>query len=935
MTKRIRTSLLVLGTVAAALVCPAAAAQQPNIVVIIADDAGWADFGFQGSAVIPTPNLDALASRGVAFSNAYAGSVCSPSRAMLTTGMYTSRIGYSNNISSSSGPITNAQFTQGLPTEAVTIWERMQDAGYSTGLVGKWHLGAHVNGTANGQTVPGNRPQNQGIEDFMGIISGSRSYTVGGQTGLGALRFTFSDGQGNVGSDQNVEDQFAGQYVTDTFGDFSVDFIEDHHDSAEPFFLYSSFTAPHTPLQATASDLAFIDSTGRGLSGNRRTQAAMQYALDRNVGKIMDALDDPNGDGNTADSIRDNTLVIFVNDNGGDSSDSTPNFSSNLPLKNGKGSQWEGGIRVPMIVAGAGVDAAFTDADIDVIHDPVHVIDIVPTAVAAAGGSFGSNDVIDGVDLLPYINDTARGVPHETLFLRRYSGDQHAVRMGDYKLMYRPVDGFLLFDLVNDPGENNNLAAQNPELVEQMKRVMTDYDVLMDKPRYDNLADNTTQFDNLRFREGAFAAANWSTADGWTQNSGGGGIVTLIPRDGYANTVLIFRNRNNSDYTATNDMARVGGLEFMANQVRFISRNEPLTGNGTATIDGLPVLLAKNLDGDLPRIALDASLAGPNIYTYNLALDVMLYDDLRVTGSGDQRFVISGDLLEYRVGLSLTKTGTSSLVMRGESNLTGEIRVEQGRLESENGNALGQADMFISAGAVLAANHTIIVGAGQMLGGAGVVEADVSSNGLVTPGSSPGVLSITGSFHARDQSALLIEIAGNAPGTGHDVLDIGTTAALDGQLWIETIAELSLGDRIGVLEASSISGAFDSVIGAELAGDHQWVVEYRADGVDLVVRRTGDMDGDAQVDQNDLDALLSAWGGATDAGTAGDWNGDGLISTPDLLLTLRAWTHTAPPVYSVPEPSGLACLLSGLLLCNRSIGPCESVAMAAIKKNHD
>lgn len=905
---------------------------KPNVLVIISDDAGYADFGFQGSSVIPTPNLDALASRGVAFSNAYAGAVCSPSRAMLATGMYTSRIGYSNNIASNSSAITNTQFIQGLPTEAVTIWERMQTQGYNTGLVGKWHLGAHVNGTANGQTVLGNRPQNQGVEDFMGIISGSRSYFVGGQTGTGELRFTFSDGQGNVSSNQNVEGQYSGQYVTDTFGDFSVDFIGDHYDDDDPFFLYSSFTAPHTPMQATASDLAFIDSTGQGLTGNRRTQAAMQYAMDRNVGKIMDALDDPNGDGNTDDSIRDNTLVIFVNDNGGDSSDSTPNFSSNLPLTSGKGSQWEGGIRVPMIVAGAGVDASFQDADVDFVHDPVHVIDILPTAFAAAGGAFGQDDIIDGVDLLPHINGTAQGVPHETLFLRRYSGNQHAVRMGDYKLMYRPSNGFMLFDLVNDPGENNDLAEQNPELVAQMQRLMTDYDVLMDKPRYDNLADDTTQFDNMRFREGAFAAANWSAADAWTQNSGGGGTVTMIPRDGYANTILIFRNRNNGGYTATNDMVRVGGLEFMANEIRFINRNEPLASSGTATIDGLPVLLARNLDGALPQLALNASIDGPNSYTYDLALDVRLYDDLIVTGNGDQRFVMSGDLLEYRTGRSLTKTGSSTLVMRGLSDLTGEIRVEQGRLESENLDALGQADLFVSAGAVLAANHTLTLGSGQTLGGTGTVEADVASNGLVTPGNSAGTLGITGSFTAGDQSQLLIELAGTAPGAGYDVLDIAGNADLGGLLRIEVSSELSLGDRFGVLNASSVTGVFDSVTWTGLTLAERLSVEYRADGVDLVVHLNGDFDFDGDIDNADLGLVAGNFTGSGATGMTyaqGDIDGDGDVDNADLGLVAGAFTGSRADStaisssdltngISVPEPSSLALLgLGGLLITRR------------------
>ncbi len=285
-----------------------------------------------------------------------------------------------------------------LPTEITTIWERMQGAGYDTAAVGKWHLGEH----ANGGGLLGNRPENQGIEFFQGLWGGSRDYTVGSVTGSGQLRETISDGAGGITSNTVIESNYSGQYVTDVFGDQSADYIKNKADG-DPFFLYSSFTAPHTPMQATASDLAFIDSLGEpGFTGNRRTYAAMQYAMDRNVGKIMAALEDPAGDGtgpgNDSDSILDDTLIIFLNDNGGDCCDSGPNASDNGDLRNGKGSQFEGGLRVPMIVAGAGVNASAAGT---VSTDLVHSIDIVPTAlIGAAGGSFGAGDVVDGVNLL-------------------------------------------------------------------------------------------------------------------------------------------------------------------------------------------------------------------------------------------------------------------------------------------------------------------------------------------------------------------------------------------------------------------------------------------------------------------------------------------------------------------------------------------------------
>ncbi|MEO0531085.1 MAG: sulfatase-like hydrolase/transferase, partial [Planctomycetota bacterium] len=449
---------------------------QPNVVLIISDDAGWADYGFMRNAtsaanpgnrgIVPTPHLDAIAGAGVTFTNAYTGSVCSPSRAMITTGQYGTRFGYGSNIQGGTGAINTAATVQGLPTSAVTIWERMQAVGYDTAAVGKWHIGEHANG--GGQL--GNRPENQGVEHFEGLWGGSRGYFVDGATGTQALRRTVSDGAGSVSSNAVVESQYTGQYVTDVFGDQSADYIRDQAtNDSDPFFLYTSFTAPHTPMQATASDLAFIDSLNEpGFTGTRRTYAAMQYAMDRNVGKILDALNDPNGDGNTSDSVADNTLLLFINDNGGDCCDVGPNASNNGDLRNGKGSQFEGGMRVPMLVAGAGVNAAARGT---VSEDLVHAIDLVPTAFSGAGGgAFAPTEVIDGKNLLPYINNEMPGVAHEDLFISRFNNQQSAVRKGPWKYMYQNGTGYQLYNLDSDLDESNNVVSVpgNAAVVEEM-----------------------------------------------------------------------------------------------------------------------------------------------------------------------------------------------------------------------------------------------------------------------------------------------------------------------------------------------------------------------------------------------------------------------------------------------------------------------------------
>jgi len=374
-------------------------AQQSNVIVILSDDAGWADFGFQGSTKIATPNLDALAEVGVRFSNAYAGSVCAPSRASLLTGQYQNRFGLDFNIPGDNSVIGTGQ-TIGLAPDQVTMFDRMKSSGYTTGTIGKWHLGEHADNAQNGVLIQaGNRPAQQGIDEFFGILNGSRGYFVGTQSGSGAL-ITETRGSNGAVVATNVESQYNGQYVTDVFGQASVDFIDRHYQSDNPFMLYTSCTAPHTPIQATSEDLAAIDAMGNGLTGNRRTYAAMQLAMDRAVGDILTKLDDPNGDGDVSDSIRSDTLIVFANDNGGDCCDSGPNGSSNWPLRHGKGSSYEGGSRVPMIIASAGVDESAFGTTFDA---PVHLNDVLPTIVAAAGGSIASDET-DGVDLLPHIN---------------------------------------------------------------------------------------------------------------------------------------------------------------------------------------------------------------------------------------------------------------------------------------------------------------------------------------------------------------------------------------------------------------------------------------------------------------------------------------------------------------------------------------------------
>ena len=478
--------------VAATLAAHAGAGDRPNVIVMISDDAGYADFGFMDGVTgrtsqVPTPNLDALAARGVTFSSAYTGMVCSPSRAAITTGGYQQRVGYEfniNNLTSASGPF------EGLPVEATTIWERMESVGYTTGAVGKWHVGSIAD---SGPNQPGNRPQNQGVDEFYGLWRGSRNYNVGGQSNATrVLRETVVDPQGAV-SDTVVESQHAGEYITNVFGDYAVDFIADHHDDAEPFFLYQAFTAPHGPLHNSPD---FNDPGIAGLSGNRKRYASAMVTMDKEIGRILDRVDDPNGDGDTSDSIADQTMIVFINDNGGEDSIA----ANNGALRNYKGTPYEGGMRVPMILAGAGLSRS---AQGSVYDAPVHSVDILPTAFAAGGGVLGPQDTgVDGVDLLPYVNGEVAADVDRAIVVRM--GDEVGVRKGDWKLVKNGSNnGFELYNLASDIGESNNVANANPAVLTDMQRELTRYEVQYDKPRFAELNRNQNTInlpDHFKFR---------------------------------------------------------------------------------------------------------------------------------------------------------------------------------------------------------------------------------------------------------------------------------------------------------------------------------------------------------------------------------------------------------------------------------------------------
>ncbi len=433
--------------------------QPPNIVLILSDDAGYNEFGFNGSSRFLTPRLDALATRSVRCTHGYMSApVCSPARAGLLTGRHQQRFGYERNISN------GIDAADGMRTDEVLLFDRLQELGYAVGVVGKWHLGANDD--------LGQRPRDQGVDEFFGVLKGSRPYWGGTATGVASM----------MRDDRVVENEIDGQYVTDVFGDEAAAFIERHHADPSPFFLYLSFTAPHGPYQAREDDLALFPE----LSGTRRTIAAMVYAMDRAIGTVLDKL--------AEHGIDDETMVVFTNDNGG-----TPD-NDNTPLRGVKGNTWEGGIRVPFLLKVPGVPGG---ADSDM---PITALDVVPTLIRAAGGEM--DPLFDGVDLMPYLTGEQPGVAERTLFWR--SVGNWAVRRGAWKLV-RPTSGaeYSLHDLTVDVGEANDLRRARPDIVAELLRELASWESHLDKPRWGTFgATDRNLFDRFLFRPEAGASVS-------------------------------------------------------------------------------------------------------------------------------------------------------------------------------------------------------------------------------------------------------------------------------------------------------------------------------------------------------------------------------------------------------------------------------------------
>ena len=408
---------------------------RPNIVFILIDDLGWTDLGCYGSTFYQTPNIDRLAAQGMRFTDAYAAcNCCSPTRASILTGKYPARLRVTDWIPGHPHPwakLKPPDWRQYLALEEVTLAEALKSAGYATASVGKWHLGG-----------PDHTPERQGFDlNFGGDARGAVSSYF--------WRYPIP----SIISGQE------GEYLTDRLTDEALKFIETNR--ARPFFLYLPHYAVHTPLQAKKEMIEKCQVRAQPDQKQKNpTYAAMIESVDQSVGRILDRLETL--------GIAGNTIVFFTSDNGG-----LRTVTSNSPLRHGKGGPWEGGHRVPWIVRWPGVTAAGS-----VCREPVVSVDFYPTILEMTGarGDAKHNAAVDGLSTAPLLKQTGKP-KHDAIYWHypHYNvldGVPYgAIRQGDYKLIEFDEDGRLeLYNLKEDIGEANDLAARQPELAATLRR---------------------------------------------------------------------------------------------------------------------------------------------------------------------------------------------------------------------------------------------------------------------------------------------------------------------------------------------------------------------------------------------------------------------------------------------------------------------------------
>ena len=432
---------------------------KPNILLIVADDMGYGDLSCYGSTQIQTPNLDRLAAAGVRCTDGYvSNSVCAPSRAGLMTGRYGSRFGFEHNLSR---PDYLRDEYAGIPLDEPLMPQRMQELGYRTGLIGKWHLG---------EAVPEHHPMQRGFDHFFGMLGGGHDYWPTVEKN----RLLYGTKKPTSIRTPYLTDWFTLEAIDFISGKYAEENLDLHCGEQQPWFLFLSYNTPHGPMQAKDEDLQLFQHVK---NKTRRTYCAMQHCMDQNIGKILTVLEQRGELGNT--------LIVFLSDNGGSVEVS---HAINAPLRGTKGTFLEGGIRVPMILHWP------QRLKPQVYRQPVITLDFMATFLAAAdsipplpgvrqdraGRNNKNGPIYDSVNLLPYFTAKTDTAPHDILYWRMALRGS-AVREGDWKLLRPNSQLPQLYNLKDDVGETQNLIVKHSEIAEGLLRRLNEWEVTLER----------------------------------------------------------------------------------------------------------------------------------------------------------------------------------------------------------------------------------------------------------------------------------------------------------------------------------------------------------------------------------------------------------------------------------------------------------------------
>lgn len=463
-------------------VSPLDSIKRPNIVLLVADDLGFMDISLHGSQLVNTQFIDKIAQKGVNFTKAYATAPsCSPSRAGLMTGRYQNRFGFESQMQErylrnrleyyvftyfmdskpwnikfmDKVPREEDKKRQGLPPTEITLAEMLKKQGYKTGIFGKWHLGS----------ADFNVPHHMGFDEHYGFYASHSLYAYEGTEGIvdQYIPEDWSDQHiwafqrdNNAAIVRNGEILIEKEYLTERIKEEALDFLDRNHTS--PFFLYVPFSTPHTPLQVPQK---YYDRFSHIKDPYKRIYNAMIANLDDAIGAVTDKIDDL--------GIGDNTLLIFISDNGG----ATYTFTTdNAPLKGGKITFFEGGVRIPFMMKWPGVLPENVN-----YGEAVSTLDIFTTICAAAGAELPDDRVYDGANLIPFLKNEKEGMPHQVLFWK--TGVNRVVLQNGWKLFFNKAgtrEQTMLFDLSKDPYETTNLAEQFPDKVETLKAFYNEWE---------------------------------------------------------------------------------------------------------------------------------------------------------------------------------------------------------------------------------------------------------------------------------------------------------------------------------------------------------------------------------------------------------------------------------------------------------------------------